>query len=226
MYKVLIVEDDPMVAMIDRQFVARTPNFEVCGTCGDGESALEFLTKNSDVDLIILDQYMPKMKGTEVFKEIRNRGIEVSVIMVTAANDSKTIEEVFKLGVSDYLVKPFTVERFTQALVTFEKRQTALSKGSTFDQRALDAMMLAADSNDSCDLPKGINQPTVQRIQEILRENISNKEMTSDELADIIGVSRVTIRRYMNYFMEKGLVSGRMNYDTGGRPAMFYMWCS
>lgn len=226
MFKVLIVEDDPMVAMIDKQYVARTPNFEVCGTCGDGESALDFLEKNSDVDLIILDQYMPKMKGTEVFREIRNRGINVSVIMVTAANDSKTIEEVFTLGVSDYLVKPFTVERFTQALITFEKRSIAFSKDNKFDQRSLDAMMLTPNVSERTELPKGINQPTVIKLQEILKNNISNKEMTSDELADIIGVSRVTIRRYMNYFMEKGLVTGRMNYDTGGRPAMLYMWCS
>ena len=46
MYKVLIVEDDPMVAMIHRQFLSRNALFEVVETCGDGASALEFIAKN------------------------------------------------------------------------------------------------------------------------------------------------------------------------------------
>ena len=52
MYKVLIVEDDPMVAMINEQYIARCRSFSVAGKCSDGKSALTFLEENK-VDLII-----------------------------------------------------------------------------------------------------------------------------------------------------------------------------
>ena len=54
MYKVLIIEDDPMVAMINEQYIKRNKNFEVVGQYNDGRSALAFL-ENNDVDLLILD---------------------------------------------------------------------------------------------------------------------------------------------------------------------------
>ena len=43
-------------------------------------------------------------------------------------------------------------------------------------------------------------------------------------IADKVGLSRVTVRRYMNYLLEKGSIVGRMNYETGGRPCMLYRW--
>ena len=90
MYEVLIVEDDPMVAMINKQYVNQNDHFHVCAVCRDGKSAIEYLTNNI-VHLIILDQYMPQMNGLQFLKKIREMDLPVSVIMVTAANDSSTI---------------------------------------------------------------------------------------------------------------------------------------
>ena len=84
MYKVLIVEDDPMVAMINEQYVKRNKSFEIVGKCSDGQSALDFL-ENNDVDLLILDVYMPKMDGFETLRRIRNKQITATK---TAANFS------------------------------------------------------------------------------------------------------------------------------------------
>lgn len=92
MYKVLIVEDDPMVAMINEQYINRNKNFKVVGKCKDGGSALAFL-ENKDVDLLVLDVYMPHTDGFETLRQIRNRKIMVDAIMVTAANDRESLEE-------------------------------------------------------------------------------------------------------------------------------------
>ena len=61
-YKVLIVEDDPMVAMINEQYVCKNPQFVVAASCSNGQEALEFLEANK-VDLIVLDVFMPYMDG-------------------------------------------------------------------------------------------------------------------------------------------------------------------
>ena len=76
MYKVLIVEDDPMVAMINEQYIKRNKNFQLVGKCKDGAAALEFLEHNT-VDLLVLDVYMPHMDGLETLRTIRNRQIPV-----------------------------------------------------------------------------------------------------------------------------------------------------
>ena len=100
MYNVLIVEDDPMVAMINEQFVSRHKDFTVVEKCGDGESALEFLEENK-VDLVIMDVYMPVMDGFETLRQIRKRQIEVEVIKVTAANETESLKQGLHLGVVD-----------------------------------------------------------------------------------------------------------------------------
>ena len=105
-YKVLIVEDDPMVAMINEQYVCKNPQFVVAASCRNGQEALDFLDANN-VDLIVLDVFMPYMDGIETLKKIREKKIAAEVIMVTAANDSATIEETMHLGVIDYLMITF-----------------------------------------------------------------------------------------------------------------------
>ena len=115
MYKVLIVEDDPMVAMINEQYIKRNKNFEIVGKCNNGLSALDFI-ENNTVDLLILDVVMPKMDGFETLRQIRNKQITVDAIMVTAANERESLEEALHLGIVDCLVKPFTFDRFQMAL--------------------------------------------------------------------------------------------------------------
>ena len=111
MYRVLIVEDDPMVAMINEQYIGRNKKFKVVGICNNGQSALELLNHQA-VDLVVLDVYMPQMDGFETLCQIRKNKISVEVIMVTAANDRESLEEALHLGIVDYLVKPFTYDRF------------------------------------------------------------------------------------------------------------------
>ena len=220
MYKVLIVEDDPMVAMINEQYIRRNKNFTLVGKCNDGMSALNFLEK-TDIDLIILDVYMPKMNGFETLREIRNRQITTDVIMVTAANDIDSLEEALHLGVVDYLVKPFTFDRFQMALEKYIAKINALKDIEKLNQSNIDSIIVNSRKNTQDLLPKGIQEKTMQCIMDYLREN-SGVWFTGDQIAGEIGLTGVTVRRYMNYLSESGRVIGEMNYETGGRPCMLY----
>ena len=220
MYKVLIVEDDPMVAMINEQYIRRNKNFTLVGKCNDGMSALNFLEK-TDIDLIILDVYMPKMNGFETLREIRNRQITTDVIMVTAANDIDSLEEALHLGVVDYLVKPFTFDRFQMALEKYIAKINALKDIEKLNQSNIDSIIVNSRKNTQDIFPKGIQEKTMQCIMDYLREN-SGVWFTGDQIAGEIGLTGVTVRRYMNYLSESGRVIGEMNYETGGRPCMLY----
>lgn len=220
MYRVLIVEDDPMVQLINEQYVSSNKEFTVCGKCRDGKSALEFLDENS-VDLIVLDVFMPHTDGFETLRQIRKKKISVDVIMVTAANDRDSLEEALHLGVVDYLVKPFTFERFRMALDKFVAQMDALKDLGTLNQKNIDFIIDNSRKKSDDMHPKGIQEKTLNLIMEQLKKSDS-VWLTGDEIAEKTLLTSVTVRRYMNYLAESGRVAGEMNYETGGRPCMLY----
>ena len=220
MYKVLIVEDDPMVAMINEQYIKRNKNFEIVGKCSDGASALDFLESGA-VDLLILDVFMPKMDGFETLRKIRNKQITVEAIMVTAANDRDSLEEALHLGIVDYLVKPFTFDRFQMALEKYIAQNNALKDIDTLNQTSIDHIIDNSRGKSEDLFPKGIQERTLQLIMEYLNGN-KNEWFAGDDIAAKVGLTGVTVRRYMNYLAESGRVVGEMNYETGGRPCMRY----
>lgn len=218
MYKVLIVEDDPMVAMINEQYVCRNKNFHVVKSCRNGQEAIDFLQSDAKVDLIIMDVFMPYMNGIEALKKIRENKIDSEVIMVTAANDPATLEETMHLGVIDFLIKPFAYERFQVALEKFASKTEALrGANTTIDQNYVDSLI---SSSPQPGLPKGIQRRTLEVLKEYL--NKTTTWISGDKIAEDVGLSNVTIRHYMNYLVSQNLVKENINYETGGRPSMLY----
>ena len=220
MYKVLIVEDDPMVAMINEQYIKRNKNFEIVGKCNDGLSALDFL-ENNTADLLILDVFMPKMDGFETLRQIRNKQIVVDAIIVTAANERESLEEALHLGIVDYLVKPFTFDRFQMALEKYIAQNNALKDIDTLNQKRIDHIIENSRKKSDALFPKGIQEKTLELIMEYLKAN-KGVWFTGDEIAERVNLTSVTVRRYMNYLAEAGRVVSEINYGTGGRPCMKY----
>ena len=118
MYTTVIIEDDPMITRLNRRYIEQDSRFAVVQTFSAAHPALFWLRRNP-IDLIILDVYMPQMSGTELLLQLRAEGVDADVIMVTSANDAKTVNDAVRLGAVDYLVKPFAYERFRQALDVF-----------------------------------------------------------------------------------------------------------
>ena len=226
MYKVLIVEDDPMVAMINEQYVCKNKNFCVAKTCRNGQEALDFLTGTDDgktVDLVIMDVFMPLMNGVETLKKIRENKLDCEVIMVTAANDPATLEETIHLGVIDFLIKPFAYERFQVALEKFMiKTEAFRTANQTIDQSYVDSLISnqGAGRQAEAELPKGIQKKTLDLLIEYFSEK--NGWVSGDQISEDVGLSSVTVRHYMAYLVETKKIKSEINYETGGRPSMLY----
>lgn len=218
-YKVLVVDDDPMVSDINRHYVEKNSQFTVTGLSRNGEEALKFLEKNQ-VDLVVLDVYMPVMDGIETLKNIRNRKLPCEVIMVTAANDTQTLEETMHLGVLDYLVKPFTLERLQVSLEKFISKNRLLNQNTVLDQSKIDSLISASVSLEKEELPKGIQKKTLDKILEYF--GTVNYWQSVDMISEKIGISIVTIRHYLNYLVEKKVLEETINYETGGHPSVLY----
>lgn len=217
MYTVVIVEDDPMITELNRRYAEKDGRFTVAQTFSQPRRALDWLRHNP-ADLVILDFYMPQMNGLEFLRAVRAAGVESDVIMITAANDAATVEALTRLGVVDYLVKPFAYERFFRALDAFCRRHSAM-RGS-LDQTALDNLLHAVPPAPTT-LPKGMQAQTQERVLACMRDNPGHA-YTCEEIAAASGLSVVTVRRYMGYLAQQGQVTGDMNYGTGGRPCLVY----
>lgn len=222
MYKVIIIEDDPMVASINKQYVELTPSFHVEATFKNGILALQYL-KNKSVDLIILDYYTPQMNGDEFIDQLHAAGMTPAVIMVTSANDAETIRRLVSRGVVDYLVKPFEYDRFKAALERFATRQDELSKSSSdMGQADIDRLFSLPDASaSSAHLTKGLNEHTLNMIRDFLADK-KDAVWSSEQISEQVHLSRITVRRYLNYLVETGELVSTIDYQTGGRPSIKY----
>lgn len=222
-YSVLIVEDDPMVSMINEQYVQKDSDFQIAGTCRNGQEALDFL-KTQKTDLVLLDVFMPVMDGISTLKKIRESKIDSEVIMITAANDTSTIEETMHLGVLDYLIKPFAYERFHISLQKFINKKQVLNGSQVLDQKSLDVListnLQTSDSESINSLPKGIQKTTLKHIQDYFAQN--QTWQTVDMISEALGISVVTARTYLNFLVKESQIQEDINYSTGGRPCMLY----
>ena len=218
--KLVIIEDDLMVAAINREFALKTPELTIVATFYNGREALEFLSKNP-IDLLLLDIYMAGYTGLELLKELRQSGNMIDAIIISAANDAEHIEEAFHLGIVDYLIKPFTYSRFREAVQKFLLRRSLQLK-ETYTQEDIDKLLDPA-AESYCVLRKGLQQQTLDKILEcLISEKNCGRFMTSDEISAETNFSKMTIRRYLNYLIEQKKAVSRINYFTGGRPSIEY----
>jgi len=216
---ILIVEDDPMVAHIHRHYLNELGNFNILETIDNGLSAFEYIKLNEkDIDLVILDVQMPKLNGLEVLKILREEGNDISVIPITAINDNKTISEFLNLGVVDYLVKPFSQERFNQAVSRCELKYKMFQENGKLSQREIDQMFNSAGDTN---LPKGLQENTLTYISECLHKH-KQQLLDVEELSEITNLSKVSLRKYLDYLAENGAIDKRMDYGTVGRPKYKY----
>jgi response regulator of citrate/malate metabolism len=220
MIRAIIVEDDPMVAQINRHYLQSFQSIRVDGIFNNGRDALKYV-KAHKVDLMIIDLAMPVMAGAELVREMRKARISSDIIVVTAANDVNHLSEMLKYGIIDYLVKPFDSDRFSQAIQKYLNKANILSVKETLKQEDIDALM-SMHSTTARDTRKGIQQATLEKIISYIKKS-GNQSYTCESLSEELSLSRVTIRRYLNYLVETNVMFNSIDYSTGGRPSIIYM---
>ena len=225
--RVLLIEDDPMVCEVNRQFIERVEGFENVATAKNGKEGFEKIA-HFKPDLVFMDIFMPEMDGIETLTTIRSQYLNVDVITVTAANDFDTVQKCLRLGVCDYIMKPFTFERIEKALNHYSEKKSQLHLSDAFTQAQLDTILYPATaeaidvhSNDVFEqLPKGFNKATLLKVLTYLKQAKSGT--SADEVAANIGVARVTARRYLDFMEKQQLIHVEIQYGSVGRPINQY----
>ena len=213
--RILIIEDDPMVAMIHKEYFKRKELSDDLNHVSTLEEAKSFLEK-SDADLIVLDNYLTDGQGVEYLPELKG----YPIIMITAANDIQTVEAVLTNGVVDYLVKPFTYERFSQAVDKVQDYVSLLSKEKINQDLIDDYLNSGRVEEEEDSLPKGLSRITLKKVLENIQEHEAG--FTTQQVADELDISRITIRKYLNHLVNISVLSEDAEYYTSGRPVSVF----
>lgn len=219
--RTLVVEDDFAVAHVTRGFVEKHPRYEVVSVAPTGADALRALTELSP-DVMLLDVYLPDMSGIDVLRRARAAGVHVEVIAVTAARDLETVRLARAHGVHHYVVKPFPMQTLHDRLDDVWRllvRDAELTDTGELDQATVDALM-RRDAVAIAGQRKGVSRTTLQRVAESMQS--SDQPISASELAETLGMSRVSARRYLERLVESGLAASSPTYGGVGRPELKY----
>ncbi|MEV4565816.1 response regulator [Nonomuraea sp. NPDC049419] len=214
--RVLVVDDDFMVARIHSGYVRRVPGFEVVSVAHSGADALA-AARELRPDLVLLDIYLPDMSGLEVLKALH----DVDVLMISAARDVPTVREAMRGGAVNYLIKPFTAAALTERLRQYaatRERLTAIGPEARQD----DVDRLFGVLPSAAPMPKGLSPATCALVADTLRE--AGGDLSAAEAAELTGLSRVSARRYLEHLCAVGQAELRPRYGTAGRPEHRYRW--
>jgi response regulator of citrate/malate metabolism len=214
--RVLIVDDDEVVAQLHEAFLAALDGFVVCAVAGTGPEAVAAI-RSTAPDIVLLDMHLPGFSGLEVLRLTRaDPGRRFEVIAVTAARDVDTVREARRAGVRHYLAKPFSSDDLRRR-ISDVRDDFAAARPSTLAQSQIDEVM--ASRTQPAGLPKGLSAETLEAIRSVLEQW---PDSSAAEIGDHAGLSRVSARRYLEHLVNGGAATRSLDYASAGRPTTRY----
>jgi len=228
MIRVLIVEDEPLIAEAHRAYVTRLQGFSVAAVAHTARDAMraaaEAAGTDAPIDLVLLDIGLPDASGIALASGLSGLRPAPDIIAITSERDLLMVREAVAHGAVTYLLKPFTFAAFRDRLERYRRYRTALPAGTDAASQAEVDRALAElrMSTDKSVTPKGVAPTTTDEIARAVRDRAQG--LTADEAAKLVGVSRVTAWRYLERLADDGTVTRHTDYGKAGRPKTRYQW--
>ncbi|MGX9419098.1 response regulator [Vibrio sp. WJH972] len=225
MIKVVIAEDDQQIAEIQKRFLERIDGFELVGIA-HGLQEAEDLVEVMQPELVLLDVQFPTGTGLDLLRKLRATNSAVDVILITAAKEVDTLREALHGGVFDYILKPLVFERLQEALHNYQQHISKFQAMQELAQTDVDIVLprnqgtMTAQVSTDARLPKGVDGLTLEKVKLVFEPSPS--PLSAEEVGEIIGASRTTARRYLEYLVSTDEVIAEVSYGTVGRPERRY----
>jgi response regulator of citrate/malate metabolism len=218
--RVLVVDDEPLIAEAHKAYTEKVDGFRVVAVAHTARDAMAAL-RAERVDLVLLDLNLPDKHGLEVARALRAAGSGTDVLAVTSARDIAMVRQAVALGVTHYLLKPFTFAAFRDKLDRYARYRAQVQEtGEVAAQHEIDRVFATLrGSRDT--LPKGLDAHTLDRVLGSLRE-AAPAGLSAAEVGARTGTSRVTARRYLEHLADAGRVIRSPRYGGPGRPEVEY----
>ncbi|SDP44647.1 Response regulator of citrate/malate metabolism [Nakamurella panacisegetis] len=224
---VLVVDDDPIARTSHVAYVDRVPGFRAVAGAGTAAAAIRRLssTQSPRIDLVLLDMNLPDRHGLEIIRTLRAGRHPADVIVVTSARELDTVRSAISSGVVQYLLKPFAFATLRERLERYAAyRQSVVGgsggpAGSAAGQSEVDALLGTLRAPGPV-APAGLLGQSVQAAITFLADH---GELSAPHLAQLMGTSRVTARRYLEHLVEIGHATREHRYGGAGRPVVVYL---
>jgi response regulator of citrate/malate metabolism len=222
--RVLVVEDEEVASRAHAAYVERMTGFAVAGVARSAGEAMRHLSTDPDVQLVLLDMHLPDGHGLGLLQRLRAAGHLCDVIAVTSARDVDVVRAAVAQGVVQYLLKPFTWPTFRAKLEQYAAYRAQLTAtAGDVAQDEVDSMLGALHARGTnAPLPKGMSPESLRQVTAVLRA--ADSGLSATEVAEAIGASRVTARRYLEHLADTGSVERTPRYGGSGRPEVAYTW--
>lgn len=216
----LIVCDSIPSRNIIKDSINRIDGFSSLSVAINVESAVQNLKKFT-FDVVILDINLPKDANMSLLKWIRAKDVNVGVVFICSENTMDFVRQAFGYGVCDYLIRPFSNERLQEAITRAIGRRAYLSEFKYLSQDEIDRFidLNVLKVNEPVD-SKGISTATFSKIEEAIQGE--DGKFTAKELSNKTGLSRITVRRYLERMVVKGILGTDLVYGEIGRPQKVY----
>ena len=202
MTRVVVVDDQTLVRQGIRTLL-EIASIDVVGEADDGQAALDVITAAAP-DVILLDLRMPRYDGIWTLHELRERGIDVPVLVLTTFDDDTLVLDALRGGARGYLLKDVTVEQLTRAVRTLADGGTLVAPSIT--SRMLRAIR-AVPSSAGDDAPPA--QPLTERELEVLR--LMAEGYTNREISRALCVVEGTVKNHVSTILLKLSARDRTN---------------
>ena len=218
MIKVLIVDDDFMVAKVHAGFIQRTPGFTVVGAAHTGAQAVTEAARLQP-DLVLLDIHLPDANGLDLMHQLREVAPELDVLVISAAREVDTVRRALRGGIVHYLIKPFSQTDLQERLEHYRSAYQGLDSSKDVAEQSDVNRVFGLDRTER-PLPKGCSIETLKLVEAALKE--ADGDLSANEVAVQLGTSRVSARRYLEYLNDEGALEVRLKYGVG-RPERRYL---
>jgi response regulator of citrate/malate metabolism len=224
--RVLVVDDDFMVARVHRAFVEAVPGFEVVAVAHTGQAALAAVRAHRP-QLVLLDIHLPDVNGLQLLPALRREHEDLDVVVISAAREAETVRRALRGGIVHYLLKPFSADDLRSTLLHYQQTYSGLQAARETRQQDVDRVFTharAAGPSTSTRLPKKLSEQTAALVERALRE--ADPDLSASECAEAVGLARVSVRRYLEHFVDTGRARVSLRYGGVGRPERRYAWNS
>ena len=228
MIRVLIVEDEQLIAEAHQAYLQRLHGFSIVALAHTARDAMraaaDAAASEAPVDLVLLDLGLPDASGITLASGLSGLRPAPDIIAITSERDLEMVRAAVGHGALAYLLKPFTFAAFRDRLERYQRYREALPAGTDAASqaevdRALAELRVGADRSAA---PKGVSAGTNDEIARAVRD--APDGITADAVAKQVGVSRVTAWRYLERLADDGTVTRRTDYGKTGRPKTRYEW--
>ena len=213
--RVLVVEDQVKILKSQLKLLEAAPELEIVGTALSGEAALEEVEKLAP-DVLLCDLGLPRMSGIEVTRAVKAKHPGMEILIFTIFDEEEKVLEAVRAGASGYLLKGATADKIVDAI-------KEVRGGGTVIQPNLARRLLKHFQVEPGEAAAPAGEPPraeppmrklSMREQEILQ--LIAKGISNGEAAEMLSVSRATIRTHLEHIYQKLEVTNRVEAVTEG----------